>query len=364
MREENDMRIGILTFHRAHNYGAVLQCYALQEILRRMGHDVQVIDYRQPWIEDFYNLFCRNMIRRNASSASRLFSYLKSSMKKWILAPSKAADFRDFRERFLNLSLPCQEAIPQLYDCYVIGSDQLWSLHCLGGVQDKVYMGDFERPAGSRLVGYAVSADMKSIQSSASLLKAMVPGFDALSMREKEVAEAVAALTGCPCEVCLDPTLLTDASLWNPLMTPVEKEEYVLMYEVRWRKESKGLLRRKADELAASIGGGCTVIDLSTMKYSVRDFVSLFRYARYVVTTSFHGIVFSILFERPFYALPLWNGYDLRYVELLHSLGLDARLIDPDVVMDQKDIDYGQVKNKLEILKRHSIDYIDKALNL
>ena len=78
MREENDMRIGILTFHRAHNYGAVLQCYALQETLKRMGHDVQVIDYRQPWIEDFYNLFCRNMIRRNSSSVPELFSYLKS----------------------------------------------------------------------------------------------------------------------------------------------------------------------------------------------------------------------------------------------------------------------------------------------
>ena len=51
------MKIGILTFHRAHNYGAVLQCYAMQEILRRMGHDVQVIDYRQPWIEEFYKFF-------------------------------------------------------------------------------------------------------------------------------------------------------------------------------------------------------------------------------------------------------------------------------------------------------------------
>ena len=100
------MRIGILTFHRAHNYGAVLQCYALQETLKRMGHDVQVIDYRQPWIEDFYNLFCRNMIRRNSSSVPELFSYLKSSMKKWLLAPSKASNFRDFRGDFLNLSLP------------------------------------------------------------------------------------------------------------------------------------------------------------------------------------------------------------------------------------------------------------------
>ena len=54
--DRQKMKIGILTFHRAHNYGAVLQCYALQEIMRRRGHDVRVIDYRQPWIEEFYKL--------------------------------------------------------------------------------------------------------------------------------------------------------------------------------------------------------------------------------------------------------------------------------------------------------------------
>ena len=60
----------------------------------------------------------------------------------------------------------------------------------------------------------------------------------------------VAQITGCPCDVCLDPTLMTDASLWNPLLTAVEKEEYVLMYEVRWNPQTKGLLRKKAEELA------------------------------------------------------------------------------------------------------------------
>lgn len=362
MREENDMRIGILTFHRAHNYGAVLQCYALQETLKRMGHDVQVIDYRQPWIEDFYNLFCRNMIMRNATSPSQLFSYLKASLKKWILAPSKASNFRNFRENFLNLSMPCLDAIPQLYDCYVIGSDQLWSLHCLGGVQDNVYMGDFERPAGSRLVGYAVSADMKSVRSSASLLKAMVPGFDSLSMREKEVADAVAAITGCPCEVCLDPTLLTDASLWNPLMTQVEKGEYVLMYEVRWNPQTKGLLRKKAEELAAKIGPHCKVIDLSRVDRPVTEFVSLFRNASHVVTTSFHAVVFSIIFGVPFYAFPLWGGYDLRYTELLWSVGAEDRLVSFDTVLEPGPMDFSSVKKKLAVRQAESMKFLENCL--
>lgn len=356
------MRIGILTFHRAHNYGAVLQCYALQEILKGMGHDVQVIDYLQPWIEDQYNLLSWNMLKRNASSASQLFKYLKGNMKKWLLAPDKAKNFRDFREKFLNLSLPCTDVVPQGYDCYVIGSDQLWSLHCLGSEQDMMYLGGFERPEGSRVVGYAISADMKSVQQSAELLKEAVPGFDALSMREKEVAETVAQITGCSCEVCLDPTLMTDASLWNPLMTAVEKEEYVLMYEVRWNSQTKGLLRKKADELAAEIGPRCKVIDLSRVNRPVTEFVSLFRSAKYVVTTSFHGIVFSIIFGTPFYALPLWGGYDLRYTELLKTLAAEDRLVTFDTPLLPIPMDFVPIKEKLVERQKSSFEFIDKYI--
>ena len=89
------MKIGILTFHRAHNYGAVLQCYALQEILKRMGHQVYVIDYRQPWIEDFYRFISMDMIIscRNLSEVS---AYLKRNLKKFLRSPFRRLYFRQF----------------------------------------------------------------------------------------------------------------------------------------------------------------------------------------------------------------------------------------------------------------------------
>lgn len=357
------MKVGILTFHRAHNYGAVLQCYALQETLKRMGHSVRVIDYRQPWIEDFYSLFCRNMIRRNSSSASSLYAYLKGSLKKLLIAPHKSVNFRDFRERFLDLSSPCDENLPQEFDCYVVGSDQLWSLHCLGGEADMVYMGGFERPSGSRLVGYAVSADMKSVQESQELLKKMVLGFDALSMREKEIAEAVEMITGCSCEVCLDPTLLTDPALWDPLEADVGDEEYVLMYEVRWNPQTKGKLRTKAEELAASVGPHCKVVDLSRVDRPVEEFVSLFRNASHVVTTSFHGIVFSIIFGIPFFAFPLWGGYDLRYVGLLQTLGAEDRLVSFDDTLTPGPMDFTTIRERLAARQADSFSFIERNLS-
>lgn len=357
------MKVGILTFHRAHNYGAVLQCYALQEILRSRGHDVCIIDYRQKWIDDFYKIFSIDMIRSECHGAADVFAYLKKNVKKFILAPCKALNFRSFRNEYLTLTTPCTDQLPQDIDCYVIGSDQLWSLHCLGGQTDPVYMGRFDRPAGSKVVGYAISADVRSIDAVADKLGEWIDGFDAISVRESGIAERIQECTGRMCDVCLDPTLITNADLWTPVIDDRwSKRNYVLVYEVRRLKENKGLLRRKAQEIADKIGNGCEVIDLSAGNHSVRDFVSLFKYARHVVTTSFHGTVFSILFERPFHVLPLWNGYDLRYLELLRSIGAEDRVVAEDESINPENPDFVPMKAKLAVKVSYSLQFIDNAL--
>lgn len=352
------MKIGILTFHRAHNYGAVLQCYALQETLKRMGHDVYVIDYRQPWIEEFYKYFSFKMMKLRASEPGGVFSYIRNCIKKFLWSPYRRNYFTGFTDRYLNLTSPCTYTIPQDMDCYVIGSDQLWSLHCLGGSFDDVYLGEFARPQGSRLIGYAISADVRSVEMLAGSGIASLRSFDALSMREERIASMVSTLYGSKCPTCLDPTLLTDENVWAPVINEKWKERrYVLIYEVRWNKETKGRLRRKAEELARKIGD-CEVIDLTGMKYPVTDFVSLFKFARYVVTTSFHGIVFSILFETPFYALPLWDTYDLRYRELLNVLGLEERLVSHKADLQPVDMDFLHAKEKLACMKKSSVEFL------
>lgn len=358
------MKTGILTFHRAHNYGAVLQCYALQEILKRRGHEVHVIDYRQPWIEEFYKFLSWRILRMKASSVSGLVEYVKSDLKKFIVSPHRKSFFEDFRSTYLNVTSPCGKIdLPQDFDYYVIGSDQLWSLHCLGGETDDVYMGDFPHMEGSRVIGYAISADLKSVEEISDRLPEWRKNFDALSMREKEIADKVAVLSGSPCDVCLDPTLLTDPEIWDPVIDDRwASRKYVLVYEVRWKKDTRGLLKKKAEELAAQIGEDCEVIVLSGMRYPVKDFVSLFKYARHVVTTSFHGIVFSILFETPFHAFPLWGGYDLRYKELLYSLGAEDRLVDFDDVLKPGQMDFTEIHRRLGERQKASLEFISKNI--
>lgn len=356
------MKTGILTFHRAHNYGAVLQCYALQEILRGRGHEVVVIDYRQPWIEEFYKVFSMRMLRRN-SGVAEAFAYLKKNLKKFLLAPLRGYHFSVFRESFLKLSDPCADTMPQDIDCYVIGSDQLWSLHCLGGSPDRMYLGDFTRHEGSRVIGYAVSADIQSVEAMADEICKASARFSELSMREAKIARRVNEISGRECDVCVDPTLLTDEGMWDAVVDSRWKDRnYVLVYEVRRQKKTKGLLRRKAEELAAKIGDGCSVIDLSDVRYSVQDFVSLFKYARYVVTTSFHGTVFSLLFQTPFYVLPLYDGYDLRYMELLHFIGAEDRIAGPEDELQPLPVDFTPLLARLEEKRRSSFDFLDRAL--
>ena len=104
------------------------------------------------------------------------------------------------------------------------------------------------------------------------------------------------------------------------------------------------------------------MIDLSRVDRPVTEFVSLFRNASHVVTTSFHGIVFSIIFGVPFYAFPLWGGYDLRYTELLRSVGAEDRLVSFDAGLKPGPMDFSPLKDKLAVLRAESMKFLERSL--
>lgn len=350
------MRVGILTFHRAHNYGAVLQCYALQEVIESMGHDVCVIDYRQPAIENTAVNWWH--IRRLLWQPRLLLRYLRCMPKRI----RKERLFSGFREKFLKTSRPCYRSLPQDIDCYVIGSDQLWSLHCLLGEPDRFYLGDFKRPADSAVIGYAISSNAESLNTLIACgLKTSVGNFTSLSVREPYTASFLSKNIGKEVDVCVDPTLLTDADLWKPVLNDKWKDrDYVLMYHVRAVNDSDKVLKRKSAEMAHRMGW--EVIDLSEVTYTVEDFVSLFKYARYVVTTSFHAAVFSIIFGTPFYVACLNDGHDGRYVNLLKEMGLEDCLIDVDTEIIPRSCDFSGVQERMRTYAGKSMGFLIDSL--
>ncbi|MFI3288288.1 MAG: polysaccharide pyruvyl transferase family protein [Rikenellaceae bacterium] len=347
-------KVGILTFHRAHNYGAVLQCYALQEVLKAMGCDVVVIDFRQRQIERGSLPFSWAQFLWCSVRPRAMFKYLRAM-------PQRRRDkrlFSSFRERWIDLSPRCnRDSMPMDKDLYIIGSDQLWGLHCTGGLEP-VYFGDFSRNATSSVVGYAISSNSDSIESiDKERLLDYTARFKNLSFRESLISQQVSEKCGCASRVDIDPTLLAEPSTWeNMLNHSWAEERYVLLYEVRYNPTDKNLLRRKADELAQSLG--CSVVDLSQISYSVEDFVSLFKYAQCVVTSSFHATVFSLIFETPLQAVRLGDGHDGRYESLLKALGAEDMLVDMNFTPQRIEVNYKDVKERLAALRENSMAYL------
>lgn len=350
------MKVGIITYHRAHNYGAVLQCYALQEILKGFGHDVSIVDYQQPFIEKLYNPSKYRQIRKQIFHPRNLLK-LKS---KFAFQNQQTKNFQEFRSQFLNLSEQCSVGnIPNL-DYYVIGSDQMWSIDCVGNHIDPVYFGFFRRPIDSKLIGFSISSNEASISQIGKDLIKYSELFDNLSFREKTVASQVNGILSTDFPVTLDPTLCAEGNVWDNLINNVwSRRKYIVLYHVKLRFSPviHQMLLKQANRVAKA--HNLEVVDLSDGTYSIRDFVSIIKFSQFVLTTSFHASVFSLIFNKPLFSVKLHDGHDERYTDLLHSLMAEDFLVDLDFKdTTPPEVDYNQINDKLINYRQPSIDYL------
>jgi len=353
------MKIGVLTFHRAHNYGAVLQCYALQEVLKCMGHSVEVIDYRQPAIEDLYSVHWIPLFK------SMVFNPV-GQMKYCIGKLRRSRKFNSFRTKYLSLSRPCAKANVPKYDAYIIGSDQLWVPELTGGVLDDVYSGNLKCQENSRVIGYAISTNVKSLrQIGGAGLNKIVANFSALSFREKMITDFVGIVTNNKFRTVLDPTLLADSNIWNNIdNTKWKNRKYILVYHLpsRFENLTEDSFYKQVKEIADR--EKCDIISLYPMKYSIEDFVSLFRYAKGVITTSFHAIVFSLVFERRLMYVMTGDAYDVRCVDLLESLSANEAIVGTCFENEQWPVlDFNVIRTNLEMLRKESEEYLIDSLS-
>lgn len=354
------MKIGILTFHLAHNYGAVLQCYALQEVLRGMGHEALVVDYQQPFMVKYFkpqlNMGFRSFLHALAHGETKEYLY------RGFLPYVKCFNFKIFRNKFLRVTDKCfgTNDIPTM-DLYIIGSDQPWNPDLTGGT-DLVYWGQFHLPASSRLITYGMSGSEKAIGKVGwGNIKDYCQKFNVLSFREKKNAELFSKLTGKVCPTVLDPTLIADTTLWQPLLNKKwEKRRYILLYHVGGPNDVIETMTIKARQLAYQ--ERCELIDASRYLYSPSDFVSLVCYAYCVVTASFHALAFSIVFKRPFIAIRTGQASDIRFESLLATVGLQSYLVSVDKIAIPAAIDYDKVHRMLLPYQEHSINYLQSQL--
>ena len=332
-------RVGILTLHHSYNCGSMLQAFALQETLERMGHEVRVINFSNEGQARLYSV-----LERPTS--------LKRIVKDLLLAPRAGRIRRNFAayERFmtehLHLDGPVVRHREELddagYDAVIAGSDQVWNVTIDDG--DDAYF--LPWVTGARRVAYAPSFGARSIarfSPDPRVHAGWLKDFDALSIRERNGRRWIRELIGVDVPVLLDPTLLLDAGDYAPLehRPPGLPGEYLFYYAPSYSRPINRFVAAIAKRHGLAVvafnaktfyvkGMGLTGFVLPAVE-GPAAYLALIRGAAAVVTTSFHGTVFSTIYRRPFWTVKNGGMYhdDDRVLTLLEALGLQDRLVPP-----------------------------------
>lgn len=362
------MRIGILTFHRAENFGAVFQVYALQTYLERLGAESYVMDYRCKMIESMYHIFSPAILisRKNFIVSFRLYIDRFHDLR---ARRQKKKKYKNFRQRYLRMTVPFKAIRKPLdFDAYIVGSDQVWNLHLTGGF-DHIYFLDFPMKSGVTRWSYAASADIDPhhlLLLYRDKTTVALSRFDGISVREEFLKDELSRIIPEKnIEVCLDPTFLLGKSDYLKIAVRPEQNKYVLVYHMAPMPEGSALAKviaRNENLQAVEISGGYPK-DIPNCKCDLgpEEILSYIAFADKVITTSFHGLALSLIFEKEFWVVD--KGNNLRQRNLLKLIGCENRLI--NCVDDYSDVplDYAVINKKLHGSIEMSKAFLSHVLN-
>ena len=359
------MKTGILTYHNTRNCGAALQAYALQQALFVLGVDNEIIDYRCGKIEDTYKIkhFWEMKSPKMLIKWALTIRYNKKAEKKFEL----------FRNKEFKLSPPyTRDTIAEANSCFdgfITGSDQVWNFYLNGG--DYAYLLDF---AGSekKKISYAASmgsADVSDNDSEA--LKKALTSFSLISVREKTLKEYLKKQLGIESELVLDPTLLLKKENYSFDDANKPEGKYIFVYTIAPTPNIEKTAKALSDRTGYPVIWGHMSYRKKTGFKNVTDlspaeFVNYIKNAEYVLTSSFHGMAFSIILEKQFfYDLDISVKNNNARLETLSALlGLKSRELTADIegIYDKADIDYSSVNQRLEEERNRSVDFLKKAV--
>lgn len=358
---QTQMRIGIITQPLTANYGGILQNYALQEVLRGMGHQAWTVDYNKPsWLRWFRRV-CRVAARRVLGRKTRFPS-----------APSRIrrqqAPLRRFAESHINLTQPrtwsIEPAVIMKYHFQVLvaGSDQCWRPRYNAKLETCFF--DFASGWDVRRIAYGASFgtdEWELTESQTRTCSALAKKFDGVSVRELSGVGLCRKHLGVDAAHVLDPTLLLGKKEYCSLceLIPV-REAFVFAYildespakvdAVRAFAQRKGL-----PYFIKSAGPNVQPGD------SVELWLSYFRDAAFVITDSFHGTAFSVIFEKDFYVYANADRGNSRFESLLGLLGLEGRMVE-NLPESERVIDWPEVKRKLDAERDGSKNWLKAAV--
>ncbi len=331
-------RTGILTFQNANNYGAVLQAFALQTTLKDLGHEVSIINYDSPYME------------------------LKSC---------QSNDFNEFIKRYLELTdeYSCSEEIKaDDYDLLITGSDQVWNP--LITKEDEAYFLDFKKEH-TKGVSYAASIGIygAELDKYRDFFVRNIGRFESISIREKIQKDFVTDISGKEVNINIDPSLLLSADRYmDKFNITIKKSNYIFMY-------SNNIDAKILDFVnLLSVYTGLPVVSVSRYEemmftdgskaydqVSPVEWMQAIAAAAVVITDSFHGLMFSLIFEKPFYMYTKKRYNISRITDILDACGLsDRKLCNLASVKDLVyEIDFTGTREFVAEGKKKAIEYLN-----
>lgn len=378
------MKIGIITFWQSYdNYGQLLQCWALQAQLRKLGHDPFLIRY------NYCNYYEHQSIWKLLAKILLIKPYIKQYKKiresKDYINKNKIREFDLFRKKYLSQSdyyADYNQLIsnPPEADAYITGSDQVWAQL----INKKCSLPFFLCFGKSevRRIAYAPSFAMKSYpEELKGMLYNYLIKFDYVSVREQGGVN-ICNKVGINAEHVLDPTLLLDNNDYKVFLSDRKIDvPYVYIYsiniqnpdEIRWEEVKKTCKERGLRIVATPASGyfkGSELFDGDVMYdyATIPSWLSNISNASMLVTTSFHGVAFALILHCPFIYIPLKGKFSFgndRVEELLINLGLDVRIMKENMSIDDffdNDIRWGVVDEMLSSKRIKSLSFLQNSL--
>lgn len=373
-------KVGIITVHRLPNWGSVMQGYALQKVIEKLGYNCECVDYIYPnewhiskgcWSPQHISL--KNKIARFLGFRPPLLSSLVDEFIKNEMNVSRC--YRSYDEIHKN---------PPCYDIYVSGSDQIWNWKTM--YMDTTYLLDFA-PKKSRIISYSSSFSVNTIPAEyRSIYINCLKRYDAISVRENGGNVLVSDLLNTNAKVVLDPTLLLNKEDWKQLEIKANwksrlPEKYILCYTLGYTYNPIPAMCKLLHSLQSKyncpvifIGRKLSDYDGDVFRFErnqgigVYEFLWLVSHATVFATSSFHGTAFSVNLGTPFLSLvEKKEQSDDRISSFLKDMGLIDHLVTVKTEFEhlKHDETYDVVSSqkKLQKLRLQSLEWLQNALN-
>lgn len=365
-------KVGLITFHGAHNYGSMLQAYALQNVIKLCGYHCEIIDFRSDIQREMYSVFKKN---KNIKDVLRNIYRLRNYKER----KRKSDKFEDFIKNKLLVSKDRYKSLEEImsnppdYDMYVCGSDQVWNMHCVDF--SPAYFLPFAKE--KKCISFAPSLGVVNelYDGFTVQFESLIKNIDYISVRENQAADIINKLTDKEAEVVLDPTFLLKKEKWDKLTgKAIINTPYILFYSLECNDEvlniAKGISRKYNLPIVNPVYSR-KYDDKSFIKVydsGPLEFINLIKNASLICTNSFHGTAFSIIYRKPFYSLAGTSdklmSNDSRRMNILKKLNLQDRIIyNPDMTNKKSfAIDYSEADRLLEKEISSSLRFLRKSL--